>query len=504
MKALLVLVIACLTLALTSPGDVKLSGFRTYSVPVDGAPVRLILAPLNEGPTVDAAVLLRTAPAGIHPRQGAPRANRAPAERRPHRSTSATGSALADRRAGTGRIPPRPFPIEKLCSMRNPSHAISLTVLWCSMLLLGACGPTDGAIGESTGDFETQVEDYIQKFPYQDTHDYAMRYTGGDPANFNLWALGKEPVLVKAGDDKVVRMNNDTFYKMAFLLLDEGPVVLGSSAASQDRFSSFQLMDDRNANYHNVIHPDGTYTLYTGDEPAQIEGEAIEVPSALSVVIVRVEVKNLMDAADLAAAEAVFNGITISGPAVHAVPELDLLSGFSESVSEEAVRRIDEAFATVAFTETVAGPGEEPGKDVPYLNFAAGTKGGWGGPDPSHSSYETVFADAAGNTLDGSLGTYTITTEEPPVDAFWSVTVYDTARGGFLHPNEHDRYHINNTAAVKNADGSVTFTFKPSCEDGDLNCLEVPAGPFDLVMRYYLPKTPITSGKWTMPKAQLQ
>ena len=52
----------------------------------------------------------------------------------------------------------------------------------------------------------------------------AMNYTGGDPVKYNTWVLGAEPALVKAGEDKVVRMNNDTYYKMAFFLLDQGPV----------------------------------------------------------------------------------------------------------------------------------------------------------------------------------------------------------------------------------------------------------------------------------------
>ena len=85
-------------------------------------------------------------------------------------------------------------------------------------------------------DFEQQVEAYIQKFPYQDTYNYAMRYTQGDPANFHIWVLGAKPNLVKAGEDKVVRMNNDTFYKIAFVVLDKEPVILGSSA-NQSAFS---------------------------------------------------------------------------------------------------------------------------------------------------------------------------------------------------------------------------------------------------------------------------
>jgi len=68
------------------------------------------------------------------------------------------------------------------------------------------------AIGACTGadNFERDVAEYLQRFPYQDTYNYVMRYTGGDPAKLNVWVLGAEPALTKAGEDKVVRMNNDT------------------------------------------------------------------------------------------------------------------------------------------------------------------------------------------------------------------------------------------------------------------------------------------------------
>jgi hypothetical protein len=52
-------------------------------------------------------------------------------------------------------------------------------------------------------------------------------------------------------------------------------------------------------------------------------------------------------------------------------------------------------------------------------------------------------------------------------------------------------------AAVRIA---FTFRFKVKCEDGDQNCLEVPAGPFDVVARYYLPEPEIMNGQWTIPR----
>ncbi len=308
---------------------------------------------------------------------------------------------------------------------------------------------------------------------------------------------------MKAGGDILPRTNNDTYYRAATLFLEGGPVVLGSNAPTTDRFNSFQLIDARNANYRNIVHPKGKYTLYFGDKPERIEGEAIEVPAKLSVALVRVEVRDKNDPKDVASATAVFHGMTIDGARPREFPRRDLLSGYAAQVVAEAHRRMDETAATVSFTQTVVGPGQEPGRDVPHLYHSAGTKLGWGGPEPSHSAVENVFLDENGREMNGSNGTYTVTTADPPVGAFWSVTVYDHDRGGFLHPNAAGRYHINNTSAVRNADGTATFMFKESCAASAVNCLDVPAGRFDLTIRYYLPREEILTHAWTFPQVGL-
>jgi len=351
-------------------------------------------------------------------------------------------------------------------------------------------------------DFEKQVEDYIQKFPYQETYRYAVLQTGGDPAKLNTWAHSSRGLL-KAGEDKVVRSNNDTLYKMAWVYLGKGPVVLQSTAPSKERFSSFQLQDDHNANYRNIIYPEGSYTLYYGEKPANIVGEAVEVPSLLSAVILRIEVKDKSDADDMAAALAVFDGMTIEGPTISQMPVVDVLSEFNEKVAQEADKRMQETKKTVPYSQMIVAPGQELGKDVSYLNFATGTKEGWGGPATSHSAYESMYNDESGEILEGSKGEYILVTEAPPVKAFWSVTIYDSTTGRF-HPNDDNRYHINNTTAVKSEDGTYTFRFKVKCEDSDVNCLVVPAGPFDVAMRYYLPEREIMSGEWTIPRPVLK
>jgi len=355
---------------------------------------------------------------------------------------------------------------------------------------------------ETENSFDNQVADYIQKFPYQETYNYMTKYTGGKVSNLNIWISRQEPILIKAGEDKAVRMNNDTYYKMAFMDFSNGTIKLSSSNGSDERFSSVQLMDDHNTNFKNIIHPKGDYHLYFGETPEGLEGELIKVPSKLAVVIVRVEVKDKNLQEDIIQAKEIWAGITIEGSKITEFPTLDLLSSFDKKVSDKATMLLDSIFKTVPFRLTVASPNQVP-KEVSYSYLASGTKGGWGAPVTSHSSYETIFFDNENKTLDGNKGDYTFTTIEPPVDAFWSITVYDTERGGFFHPNAENKYHINNTAVVKNEDGTITFNFKTKCEDGDLNCIEVPANPFDLVARYYLPHNEIRTGEWELPKAIL-
>jgi len=59
--------------------------------------------------------------------------------------------------------------------------------------------------------FEEQVQAYLRLFPYQETYKYLTIYMQGDPANLNTWVMASRNLL-KAGEDKVARSNNDTLY----------------------------------------------------------------------------------------------------------------------------------------------------------------------------------------------------------------------------------------------------------------------------------------------------
>ena len=90
----------------------------------------------------------------------------------------------------------------------------------------------------------------------------------------------------------------------------------------------------------------------------------------------------------------------------------------------------------------------------------------------------------------------------PPVGAFWSITVYNSAR--LLEANPRKRYVINSPMLPqlqKDADGGFTLYLQHTSPgvDKEANWLPAPRGPFVLTFRTYQPGEAIRTGKWTAP-----
>jgi hypothetical protein len=96
------------------------------------------------------------------------------------------------------------------------------------------------------------------------------------------------------------------------------------------------------------------------------------------------------------------------------------------------------------------------------LKRAATAKAGIYANDPVEATYPLTRTDAAGQPLDGSKHGYTLTFpagQLPPVNAFWSVTMYD-GKTQLLIKNPINRYLINSPmlpAMKKNDDGGLTL-----------------------------------------------
>jgi len=150
-----------------------------------------------------------------------------------------------------------------------------------------------------------------------------------------------------------------------------------------------------------------------------------------------------------------------------------------------------------------------------WLMRAAAAKGGIYGNDAVEAVYPMTRTDATGETLDGSKHNYTLTFppgQLPPVNAFWSVTMYD-GKTQLLIKNPINRYLINSPMLPdmkKNDDGSLTLYIQKDSpgKEKESNWLPAPNGPIYLVMRLYWPKTeapsvlPPGSGSWKPPALQ--
>lgn len=137
-----------------------------------------------------------------------------------------------------------------------------------------------------------------------------------------------------------------------------------------------------------------------------------------------------------------------------------------------------------------------------YLKRALVSQLGLGANLPEDAIYPLNLGDSEGRPLDGASD-YVLHFEAnalPPVDAFWSVTLYDPE--GFQVANPLNRFAVSSWMPfVKNADGSLDLYFQNQSPgaDKEANWLPAPKGPFNLTMRLYAPQSAALTGRWNPP-----
>jgi hypothetical protein len=130
---------------------------------------------------------------------------------------------------------------------------------------------------------------------------------------------------------------------------------------------------------------------------------------------------------------------------------------------------------------------------------------GLGADLPEDAIYPHATVDADGQPLTGA-NRYVIrfpTGERPPVNAFWSLAMYD-ARQAFVQ-NPLKRYAIGDRDKLKlDADGSLTLYIQHASpgKDKESNWLPAPKDSFKVFMRLYWPKPEILDGTWKMPPVE--
>jgi hypothetical protein len=137
-----------------------------------------------------------------------------------------------------------------------------------------------------------------------------------------------------------------------------------------------------------------------------------------------------------------------------------------------------------------------------YLKRAIVANAGLGANLPEDAVYPLNLGDQNGRPLDGA-NKYALHFDRntlPPVDAFWSVTLYDPE--GYQVANPLDRFAVSSWMPFTyGADGALTLYLQSETpgKDKEANWLPTPKGPYNLTMRLYAPKPEVLTGKWNPP-----
>jgi hypothetical protein len=148
-------------------------------------------------------------------------------------------------------------------------------------------------------------------------------------------------------------------------------------------------------------------------------------------------------------------------------------------------------------TETVGVYGNS------YLKRAIVAMVGLGANQPDDAIYPLGISDADGKqvTGDGKYVLHFSKNELPPVDAFWSLTMYDAE--GYQVANSINRFAIGDRDALKfNADGSLDLYIQSENpgKDKESNWLPTPqSGAVGPTLRLYAPKPQVADGRWNPP-----
>lgn len=406
-------------------------------------------------------------------------------------------------------------------------------------------------------------EAYVYGFPLIEMARTRFRMVE-DPSNpfkFGINTLFNVMRLAGPESRNVVAPNSDTLYSVAWLDLRAGPLIL-KVPDTAGRYYSFQFMDFFTNTFDYVGRRKtgaqaGAYAIvgpqFAGPAP---EGTTLIRSPTPSVWMLG---RTLIDGPDdMAAVYPLMQryGLTATGeaPALAPLPQVDpaeRLSAFAtinaalaenpppprDAALLERFRRVGVgpglAFdpksldpvlasglrrAVADIDRGLADPRElqssrvngwyKPPADLGNYGDnhrlrATIAKTGLGGNTLEESFYFTVHVDDANMALSGA-NRYVLRFEAedlPPVDAFWSITLYGPDL--FLIANPIKRYAIGDrTAGLKRgADGSLEIRVQHAAPGGDLdaNWLPAPADTFSLMLRAYEPRKPMIEGRYAPP-----
>jgi len=264
----------------------------------------------------------------------------------------------------------------------------------------------------------------------------------------------------------VIRMNRDALYSSVVFDLSKPATVI--MPETNGRYQSLHVINQDHYSY--AVTTPGTYELTQ------------EVFGTKFVYIIIRTFIDANDPEDIKLANLLQDEIKVEGGGND---PLDLPNWNLEQL--EQARAALNSLASLGISNEGAFGTPDQVDPVNFLIFSAI---GWGGLP----NLNTIGIAGAVEKNDGTP--YTVTAKNVPVDAFWSIIVYDEK--GFIPENPMKSYSYNNVTAAANTDGSITINFG-GCEDGRVNCIPVSEG-WNYVVRMYEPREEVIYGIYEFPE----
>ena len=291
--------------------------------------------------------------------------------------------------------------------------------------------------------------------------DSYIKITGGVNKLFHF----REAVALDK--QTVIRMNRDALYSTAIVDISKGATI--TIPETDGRYLSIQVINE-NGYTNKVYQGKGTYKL------TMKEFNTPFVSVGLRTLI------NPTDPVDVAQVKAIQDGVTISAksanPYTH--PEYD------KDSYEAVYNAVIELSRFVPDTKRMFGAKEE----VTEVRHLLGTAFGFGGLPENEAYYLNVEPNLP-------VGAYEITVKDVPVDAFWSISLYN--KEGYFQENEYKANSVNNITGTPNKDGSFTIHFGGDPKSS--NYLYIMEG-WNYVVRMYQPRKEILDGEWVFPSVK--
>lgn len=282
----------------------------------------------------------------------------------------------------------------------------------------------------------------------------------------NQWFHFRVPATVE--NQPAIRTNRDTLYSGAIVDISDGATV-----TLPDTTGRYMTM--------NVVNEDHFINRVYG-EPGSYELTMAEHGTPYVHLALRTFV-DPSDASDIAKVNALQDAVSLDAksarPYVH--PDYE---GESLDSTRDALLKVAEGLPD---TEGMFGKKV----DVDPVRHVLGAAVGWGGLPETEAFYYL-------ETEPRSVGRYTMTFKNVPVDGFWSVTIYN--RDGYLEENSYNSYSLNNVTAVVDDDRTVALNL---AHDGDglSNHLYIMDG-WNYALRLYKPHKSVIDKTWRPPTPQ--